>query len=342
MIEMRASLMRLNSRLLRSLLSAALLALFSFASLSAGEIHMQEKVAYGGWPNCIRLSNGQIELIATTDVGPRLIRFGFVGGSNFMKEYADQAGKTGGDEWRIYGGHRLWQAPEDLKKTYAPDNGPVAHAWNAGTLKLTQPVDATGIEKEIEITMDAKLNRVTLVHRLTNRGTKKENLAVWALSAMAAGGRAIFPQEAYRSHSDQLLPVRAMALWGYTDMKDPRWSWGTHYIQLRQDSAMATPQKLGMTNTLGWAAYALDKALFINRFGYESSAQYPDFNSNCETYTDATMLEVETLGPMTQLAPGESVEHTEEWNLFHAEVSDDEAAIGRTLLPLIQQTSAVK
>jgi hypothetical protein len=43
MIEMRASLMRLNSRLLRSLLSAALLALFSFASLSAGEIHMQEK-----------------------------------------------------------------------------------------------------------------------------------------------------------------------------------------------------------------------------------------------------------------------------------------------------------
>lgn len=326
----------------KSLLLAAFLAPLAFASLSAGEIHMQEKVAYAGWPNCIRLSNGQIELIATTDVGPRIIRFGFVGGSNFMKEYPDQLGKTGGEEWRIYGGHRLWQAPEDLKKTYAPDNGPVAYAWNGETLRLAQKADATGIEKEIEITMDGKLNRVTLVHRLTNRGTTRANLAVWALSAMASGGRAIFPQEAYRSHSNQLLPVRAMALWGYTDMKDPRWTWGTKYIQLRQDSAIAAAQKVGMTNTLGWAAYALDKAIFINRFGYDGAAQYPDFNSNCETYTDGTMLEVETLGPMTQLAPNESVDHTEEWNLFHGDVGEDEAAISNTLLPLIQQTSAVK
>ena len=29
-----------------------------------------------------------------------------------FKEYDEQMGKTGGDEWRIYGGHRLWIAPE--------------------------------------------------------------------------------------------------------------------------------------------------------------------------------------------------------------------------------------
>ena len=66
-----------------------------------------EKVSYAGWPNCIKLSNGQIELIVTTDVGPRIMRFGFVGGQNLLNEYKDQVGKTGGDEWRIYGGHRL-------------------------------------------------------------------------------------------------------------------------------------------------------------------------------------------------------------------------------------------
>lgn len=324
---------------------ASVIALFvpvAFASLSGGEIHMQEKVAYAGWPNCIRLSNGQIELIATTDVGPRIIRFGFVGGNNFMKEYPEQVGKSGGDEWHIYGGHRLWQAPEDSKKSYAPDNGPVAYTWDKGTLKLTQKVDTTGIEKEIEISMDAERNRVKLVHRLTNRTSAKVNLAVWALSAMAPGGRAIFPQELYRSHSDQLLPVRALALWGYTDMEDPRWTWGTHYLQLRQDTAISTAQKVGMTNTLGWAAYAMDKAIFINRFGYDSAAQYPDFNSNCETYTDAEMLEVETLGPMTQLSPNGSAAHTEEWYLFRADVGEDEASIDRTLTPLIQQTSAPK
>ncbi|HQE83180.1 MAG TPA: hypothetical protein PLM14_09285, partial [Candidatus Hydrogenedentes bacterium] len=71
-----------------------------------------EKIAYGGWPNCIRIAKGPIELIATTDVGPRIIRFGFSGGHNLFKEFEEHLGQTGGDEWRSYGGHRLWHAPE--------------------------------------------------------------------------------------------------------------------------------------------------------------------------------------------------------------------------------------
>jgi hypothetical protein len=49
-----------------------------------------EKTEYKGWPNCYRVSNGEIELIVTGDVGPRIIRFGFVGGQNLFKEFADQ------------------------------------------------------------------------------------------------------------------------------------------------------------------------------------------------------------------------------------------------------------
>ena len=45
-----------------------------------------QKTDYRGWPNCCRLSNGLIDLIATTDVGPRIIRFGFVGEDNEFKE----------------------------------------------------------------------------------------------------------------------------------------------------------------------------------------------------------------------------------------------------------------
>ena len=69
---------------------------------------MVERIAYGGWDECYRLSNGIVEVVATAQVGPRLIRFGFVGGANEFAEFADQLGKVGGDEWRIYGGHRLW------------------------------------------------------------------------------------------------------------------------------------------------------------------------------------------------------------------------------------------
>ena len=84
-----------------------------------------EKVNYRGWPNCYRLSNGILELIITADVGPRIIRFGFVGQDNEFAEFEDMMGQTGGDEWKIYGGHRLWHAPEIPGRTYFPDNTPV-------------------------------------------------------------------------------------------------------------------------------------------------------------------------------------------------------------------------
>jgi hypothetical protein len=53
-----------------------------------------EKVEYKGWSNCYRISNGEVELIVTGDVGPRVIRFGFVGGDNILKEFNEQIGKT--------------------------------------------------------------------------------------------------------------------------------------------------------------------------------------------------------------------------------------------------------
>ena len=60
-----------------------------------------EKVAYKGWKNCCRIANDDVELIATLDVGPRVIRFGFVGGRNEFKEYDAQLGKRGGKRWCV-------------------------------------------------------------------------------------------------------------------------------------------------------------------------------------------------------------------------------------------------
>jgi hypothetical protein len=38
-------------------------------------------------------------------------------------------------------------------------------------------------------------------------------------------------------------------------------------------------------------------------------------SSNIEVYTDGGFAEVETLSPMKKLGPGESVLHTERWEL---------------------------
>ena len=294
-----------------------------------------ETVDFGGWPNCIRLSNGEIELIATTDVGPRIIRLGFVGGQNLFKTYEATLGRTGGDEWHNYGGHRLWHAPEVVPRSYAPDNAPVEHAWDGSTLVVGNRESGNGLDKEMRVSVSPTSPRVEVAHRIVNRNPWAVELAPWALSVMAAGGRAIYPQEEFLPHPDMLAPARPLVLWHFTDMSDPRWTWGRKYIQLRQDPAATTKNKVGLLNKQGWAAYLLGGDALIVRYGYDPAATYVDMGCNTETYTDPEMLEVETLGPLTRLEPGDHVDHLESWTLARVECGPSDAEIDAALLPIL-------
>jgi len=316
---------------------ACISALMALSLVAQAQGVQMEQVAYGGCAHCVKLSNGSIELIATTDVGPRLIRLGFAGGQNLFKEYAEMLGKTGGGEWRIYGGHRLWHAPEAKPRTYWPDNAPVEHAWDGRTLKLVPPPETDcGIQKEMEVTMDPAGARVTVLHRLTNLNQWEVELAPWALTVMATGGRAIYPQEPYIPHTEYLLPARPMVLWHYTNMADPRWVWGEKCFQLKQDPSATTPQKVGFLNKQGWAAYYLKGEVFVKQFEPVPDASYPDYGCNTETFTNGDMLEIETLGPLTSLAAnGASVEHTEVWSLHKLDLGEGEAEIVAKVLPLV-------
>ena len=78
--------------------------------------------------------------------------------------------------------------------------------------------------------------------------------------------------------------------------------------------------------------------LFVKR--YEATADpdaYPDYGCTFETFTNADFLELETLGPMTTLAPGESVSHTEHWSAHRPVLipkwTDEE--LDRVLAPLV-------
>ena len=276
-----------------------------------------EKVAYGGWPNCYRLSNDQVDLVVTTDVGPRIIRFGFVGDLNAFKEFEGQLGQTGGGDWKSYGGHRFWHAPEAKPRTYYPDNHPVRFERHAGFVRVVQEVEpTTGIQKEIDLHLSAEQPHAQLIHRLRNANLWAIELAPWALSVMAPGGKAILPLPPRGAFPEHLLPSNTITLWPYTDMSDPRWHWGQKYIFLGQDGAATSPQKAGLMTTEGWAAYAREGCLFLKTFRLIPQGRYPDGGCCIEVFTDQHMLEIETLGPLVQLPPNGAVEHVEHWHLF--------------------------
>ncbi len=299
-------------------------------------------IPYKGWQTCYQLSNGLIDLVVTGEVGPRIIRLGFVDDVNELFEDSEWLGRNGGATWINYGGHRLWHAPEIKPRTYAPDNDPVTVEQYDEFVRFIQCVEPlTGIQKEIDIALSPGKAQVRVVNRLRNTTVWDVELAPWALTVMAAGGKVIVPLPPRGSHSESLLPANTMTLWAYTNMADHRWTWGNKYVMLQQDVAAATPQKIGLWVPDGWTAYANRHHLFVKTFTPCIGASYPDFGCNMETFTDNVMLEVETLGPLTKLAPGAAVEHEETWYLFKdVPMPAQDAAVDTYVLPKVQQIRA--
>jgi hypothetical protein len=294
-----------------------------------------EKVEYKGWKNNLKLSNGAAELIVTLDVGPRIMRYGLAGGANVLKEFEEQIGKSGEKEWMIRGGHRLWHAPEDIKRTYDLDNSPVKwEKLSESSLRVIQNVEPlTGIQKEMDITLDGEGTGVRIVHRLRNTNLWDVELAPWALTVMAQRGVEIIPLPEKISHPGSLepgekpdyrgfVPNQTMIIWPFTDLADPRWRWGARYITLRQDVNAKKPTKLGLAHKLGWIGYLNGGVMFVKFIEYKEGRRYTDGGSNFETFTNKDFLEVESLGPIALIAPGKDVEHVERWWLLKDVRSD--------------------
>ena len=299
-----------------------------------------EKTEYKGWPNCYRITNGEVELIVTSDIGPRIMRYAFVGGQNFFKEFAGTLGKSGEPNWILRGGHRVWAAPEDAVRTYAPDNGPVHIEIKGDVLEATEPVEPlTGLEKQIVVKLSPQGTSVEVLHRIRNAGNHPVELAPWALTMMAQGGIAIHGFPPRGKHPEVLYPTNPLVMWAFSNLSDRRWRFTRKYLMLRQDPANADPQKLGSFNQNTWAAYSLNNELFIKRYDAQDSPKdYPDFGCSFETFTNADFLEMETLGPLKHLNPGASVEHIEHWTLnknVHLKNFTD-AELDSVVLPLVQ------
>jgi hypothetical protein len=279
-----------------------------------------QKISYLNLPNCLQISNDKIELVVTTDVGPRILRYALLAnGENILGEHPQAAVLTALGEWKPYGGHRLWMAPENMPKSYAPDNAPVEYFVDEvnNSVRLVQPFEpVTKTQKEIVVTLAETESTVEIQHKIKNCGDAEIILSAWALTIMRSEGVCVVPNEPFAPYSGEtLLPVRNLTLWSYTDLTDERWSFEKDAIRLRVDENKVKQQKIGVLNKQGWASYEWHNLRFTKRFETNEAAVYPDYNSNVELYTAGNFVELETLSPLTKLSPSESVIHIERWEL---------------------------
>ena len=212
------------------------------------------------------------------------------------------------------GGHRLWVAPEVAAITLQPDNDPVDTSSEGKTSIFTAKADKWHVQKEIRITPLGD-GAFELEHRLYNRSGHPLELTTWALTQLAPEGEAYFPMPAFKAHTEEVLPDRPLAIWGYTDLSDPRWTWSQGLGRLPQDPQRG-PQKIGMFCPQGSGGFCNHGNVWIKAFDAVQGGDYADLGCNFETFTNQKMLELESLGEVTIVDSEDHTGHIERWQLL--------------------------
>ena len=260
-----------------------------------------------------RLENDFLALDYLTQAGPRIVRLIPRGlGQNLLAETPDARLPSPYGPMRLWGGHRLWHAPEMLARTYVPDDGGLSVERGADSVALRYDEAHTGIRKEMVVRLAPHAPRVELVHRLTNTGLWPVELAPWAITMLRAGGVAVLPTPV--DDPDGLLPNRLIALWPYSRWDDPRLRLTNEAIEIHTQP-LAQPFKIGYMNRAGWMSYRYEGVTFRKRWTPQPGQPHVDFGCNAESYTNDKMIELETLGPLVRLDLGETVEHMEVWEV---------------------------
>lgn len=266
------------------------------------------------------LSSGEVQLKVTKSIGPRIIYFGIDENlfyedddyvtkevSSFSKEFKK------GAKWHLYGGHRLWRAPED-NLTYYPDNEDVKYfkqdEWHVFQSQLEK---STKLEKQIKIKAVSDYEWEVL-HVITNKGNSKVDIAVWGLTVCKPSGYVYIP---FSTKKTGYLPNRNIVVWEYTDIHDNRLKVNNNCIVVKiekEEVAKCEPLKVGTYVENARIYYLKDNILFEKT--YTTTGRTLDLSSNIEVYTTNRMVELESLSSMKRLEKNQSVEHKETWKLY--------------------------
>lgn len=263
-----------------------------------------------------RIESDDLYLEYLLEAGPRIVRLGFrPHGPNLLAETPNLSWDAPQGRYHLYGGHRLWHAPERSDRTHIPDDRPPAIEQDGDTVVLTAPPEKdTGIQKSIRVSFTDKSGSITLDHALTNCGKAPAELAVWPITQLPLGGVILLPQTTAPVDADGKLPNRNLVLWPYSRLQDER-------IRMEEDvlllHAADVPEsnKLGMFNHAGWLAYVRADMLLVKRFMPRPQAKHVDLHCNVEVYLSGMFVEMETLSPWLRFDPGESITHREIWML---------------------------
>ncbi len=264
---------------------------------------------------CLSLDAGGPRAKVTVDVGPRIVALTLPDGTGegllaslpgLAIDVPDQP------PFRLVGGHRLWAAPEVPATTYLADDSPPDVSRAPGSVSFSD-LQVTGLRKTLRVTPTP--DSVVIDHILANEGTDATRVAPWAITMLTPGGEAWLPRFMGRSDPGGFQANGSLVLWPYTRFDDARLVPGDPVTRVLAIAGSEGRVKVGLQGRPGWAAYRRGDALLVKRVAWLEGESYPDLDASVQCYSCGDFIEVETLGPLITLAPGDSTTHRETWTL---------------------------
>ncbi len=212
--------------------------------------------------------------------------------------------------YRFRGGHRLWAAPEEPSVTYANDDHRVSVVTEQGRAVISAPPDRVGLEKRI--TLSPLGSDVIVDHQLVNHSSKAIKVAAWAITQFGLGGTAILPL--LGGAGEQFSADASLVVWPYTRLDDPRISWRERCVLIAAHSGPRL--KLGSGPNPRRLGYFDGKSLFTKTVTPAGSEEYPERGAVGQVFVEHEFCELETVGPLKEIGPSDSVTNRETWHLI--------------------------
>jgi hypothetical protein len=292
-------------------------------------------LSYHGWTGALRLRNEQVEAIVVPEVG-RVMSFRFHDGQNVLWEDQSLRGKRGdatGREWVNFGGDKTWPAPEAEWKAHTKrekwmpppgfDGMPGRARRDGSAIVLTSPVDPFyGIRTSRRITLRGDDPIMVIETEYEKVSGAAIPVGIWVIAQ-------------FRDPVAVYVPVPATSRFpdGHFRFRDTPWPQLTTMgglIKVTRDPAAS--HKLGSdADRMLWVG---TKEMCLMATTRVAGAEYPDRGASAEVYTNPdpkTYVELETLGPLATLAPGQRIQETNTYTLLRRREPDADADARRIL-----------
>jgi hypothetical protein len=276
-----------------------------------------------GWADAYRVSNGRVALSVVPGAGGRVLEFSLDGQQAFWvnpslrgKLFPVSRRPTNWGAWRNYGGYKLWPAPQSLwPKSVGEAPDPFLDGGPASVELLPQrgvritgaPSLDMGLLFIRELELNPQTGVVTVQQRMRNIGTRPVDWSIWDVTQIPAPAWVFLPANPNSPHPNGIIPQGG----GQSQWTNEG---GLIITEYKGQSG-----KIGADSPAGWMVGVVGDLAYVKRFPpRREDATYPDKGSTVEVYTNDRSLayiEMEVLGPIVHLEPGEEASYPETWAL---------------------------